>query len=119
MLPVGGGPDGQSPIVVRKGDIVSVTKTVIYRDPVFWGPNTNEYRPERFDGFRGTWVFLPFGGGPRRCPAQMIAQTEAAYILVRLARVYRRIEARDSKPYTAIIRIGPSNKTGIQVTFYK
>lgn len=119
VLPLGGGPDGQSPLAVRKGDIVSVTKTVMYRDPDYWGPDADEYRPERFDGLRGTWAFLPFGGGPRRCPAQMMVQTEAAYVLVRLARAYRRIEARDSKPYTAVMRIGPSNKTGVQVAFYK
>jgi cytochrome P450 len=119
VLPVGGGPDGQSPIFVRKGAIVSVTKTVMYRDPDYWGQDANEYRPERFDGLRGTWGFLPFGGGPRRCPAQMMVQTEAAYVLARLAKVYRRIEARDSAPYRAVMRIGPSNKTGVQVALYK
>jgi cytochrome P450 monooxygenase len=30
---VGGGSDGKLPLHVRKGDFVSVTKTVMYRDP--------------------------------------------------------------------------------------
>nr|A0A482NAF7.1 RecName: Full=Cytochrome P450 monooxygenase iccC; AltName: Full=Ilicicolin H biosynthesis cluster protein C [Talaromyces variabilis]QBQ83705.1 ring expansion P450 [Talaromyces variabilis] len=119
VLPVGGGPDGKWPVQVRKGDIVSVTKTVMYRDPDYWGSDADEFRPERFDGLRGTWNFLPFGGGPRRCPAQMMSQTEAAYMLCRLARTYSRIEARDPEPYTAVMRIGPSNKTGVKIALYK
>lgn len=119
MLPLGGGKDGQAPIRVRKGDIVSVTKTVMYRDPELWGHDADEFHPERFQGLRGSWGFLPFGGGPRRCPAQMMVQTEASYMLVRLAKVYSRIEARDFKPYQAVMRIGPSNKTGVKIAMYK
>jgi cytochrome P450 len=119
VLPLGGGKDGQAPVYVRKGDVVSVTKTVMYRDPDYWGKDANEFRPERFEGFRGSWGFLPFGGGPRRCPAQMMVQTEASYMLVRLAKIYRRIEARDPKPYQVVMRLGPSNKTGVQIALYK
>ncbi|KAH7015467.1 cytochrome P450 [Ilyonectria destructans] len=119
VLPVGGGKDAKAPFFVRKGDVVSITKTVMYRDPEIWGKDAEEFRPERFDGRRVFWEFLPFGGGPRRCPAQMMVQTEAAYMLARLAKVYRRIEARDPAPYTAVMRIGPSNKTGVQIAVYK
>ncbi|KAK0120179.1 hypothetical protein ONS95_011585 [Cadophora gregata] len=119
VLPIGGGPDGKSPTFVRKGDVVSITKTAMYRDVDHWGKDANEYHPERFDGLRGGWNFLPFGGGPRRCPAQMMVQTEAAYMLTRLAKVYRRIEARDTAPYKAVMRIGPSNANGVQIALYK
>ncbi|KAH6891327.1 cytochrome P450 [Thelonectria olida] len=119
VLPVGGGKDEKSPFFVRKGDVVSVTKTVMYRDPDTWGADPDEFRPERFDGRRIFWEFLPFGGGPRRCPAQMMVMTEAAYMIARLAKEYSRIEARDPAPYTAVMRIGPSNKTGVQVAVYK
>lgn len=71
VLPIGGGKDGHAPLRVKKGDIVSVTKTIMYRDPDHWGADSEEYRPERFIGLRGTWGFLPYGGGPRRCPAQV------------------------------------------------
>jgi cytochrome P450 monooxygenase len=119
VLPVGGGPDGRAPLRVRKGDIVSVTKTVMYRDPDHWGADVDAFKPERHKGLRGSWGFLPYGGGPRRCPAQMQVQTEAAYMLARLAREYRRIEARDPEPYRAVMRIGPSNKTGVKIGLYK
>ncbi|OAA53532.1 Cytochrome P450 [Cordyceps fumosorosea ARSEF 2679] len=119
VLPLGGGPDGKAPLDVRKGDIVSVTKTVMYRDPDRWGADADEYRPERWDGMRGGWHFLPYGGGPRRCPAQMMVQNESGYMLCRLARRYARIEARDKEPYRARMRIGPSSLHGVKIAFYK
>lgn len=119
VLPIGGGPNGKSPLDIRKGDIVSVTKTVMYRDPDQWGPDANEYRPERWDGMRGGWHFLPYGGGPRRCPAQMMVQNESAYMLCRLAQKYSILEARDPLPYTARMRIGPSSLHGIKIAFHK
>ncbi|RYP26074.1 hypothetical protein DL767_008177 [Monosporascus sp. MG133] len=118
-LPLGGGPTGQAPLRVRKGDIVSVTKTVMYRDPDHWGADAEEFHPERFEGLRGTWGFLPYGGGPRRCPAQMMVQAEAAYMLARMARAYRRLEPRDPEPYRAVMRIGPTNRNGVQIAVYK
>ncbi|QGI68450.1 hypothetical protein CEK27_012421 [Fusarium fujikuroi] len=119
VIPVGGGPDGKSPTLIRKGDLVLINKTVMYRDPEAWGEDSNEFKPERFDGYRGSWGFLPFGGGPRRCPAQMMVQTEAAYILAHLAKTFKRIEPRDPEPYVPVMRIGPSNKTGVKVALYR
>ncbi|KAJ4248745.1 hypothetical protein NW762_012583 [Fusarium torreyae] len=119
VIPAGGGPNGKSPTLIRKGDLVLINKTVMYRDPEVWGDDANEFKPERFDGYRGSWQFLPFGGGPRRCPAQMMVQTEAAYILAHLAKTYSRIEPRDPAPYVPVMRIGPSNKTGVKIAMYK
>jgi len=49
----------------------------------------------------------------------MMVQIEAAFILARMAKIYRSIEARDSAPYTPVMRIGPSNKTGVQIALQK
>lgn len=62
---------------------------------------------------------MPFGGGPRRCPAQMLVTTEASYVLARLMQRYKRIEARDPNPYVGVMRVGPSNKSGVKVALYK
>lgn len=118
-LPVGGGPDGKQPIFVRKGDVVQVNKNVTHRDRDIWGPDAEEFRPERWKGLRPYWNFVPFGGGPRRCPAQMLVTAEASYFLARLMRVYKRIEARDPNPYVGVMRVGPSNKTGMQIALFK
>ncbi|KAI0487509.1 putative monooxygenase [Xylaria cf. heliscus] len=118
-LPRGGGSDGQQPIFVRKGDMVQVAKPVLQRDPEYWGNDAEVFRPERFAEKAHFWEFVPFSGGPRRCPAQMMVMTEAAYLVVRLAQVYARIEARDENPYHPVLRIGPSNKTGVIIALYK
>lgn len=65
------------------------------------------------------WTFVPFGGGPRRCPAQMLVTTEAAYVLARMMRVYKKIEARDDNPYVGVMRIGTSSKHGVKVALYR
>lgn len=118
-LPLGGGPDGKSPIFVRKGDMVQVTKTVLQRDPQYFGDDADDFRPGRWLNAKHYWDFVPFGGGSRRCPAQMMVMTESAYMLARLAQVYRKIEPRDANKYTAVMRVGPSNKTGVLVAFSK
>lgn len=118
-MPVGGGPDGKQPIFVRKGDVVQVNKNVIHRDRDIWGPDAEDFRPERWENLRPYWNFVPFGGGPRRCPAQMLVTAEASYFLARLMRVYKRIEARDPNPYVGVMRVGPSNKTGVQIALFK
>ncbi|KAJ5742111.1 cytochrome P450 52A11 [Penicillium manginii] len=115
----GGGKDGQDPILVCKGDMVQVTKISQQRNRIYWGEDTDDFRPERFLALKPFWEFVPFSGGPRRCPAQMMVMTESAYMLARLVMRYERIESRDANPYHAIMRIRPSNKTGVLVAFHK
>ncbi|GAW18019.1 hypothetical protein ANO14919_074880 [Xylariales sp. No.14919] len=119
QLPCGGGPNGTQPIYVRKGDMVQVAKPVLQRDPEHWGDDADVYRPERFLEKTYFWEFVPFSGGPRRCPAQMMVMTESAYLVVRLAQIYARIEARDDNPYHPVMRIGPSNRTGVLIALHK
>ena len=47
-LPRGGGPDGMSPIVVKKGQSVMYTVLVTHRDTKTYGADANEFRPERW-----------------------------------------------------------------------
>lgn len=118
-LPLGGGPDGKQSIFVRKDDVVQVNKNVIHRDPDIWGPDAEKFRPERWEDLRPYWNFVPFGGGPRRCPAQMLVTVETSYVLARFMREYKHIEARDPNPYVGVMRVGPSNKTGVQVALFR
>lgn len=66
-LPVGGGPDGSSPIALRKGQAVVMCVYAMHRRPDLWGDDATEFRPERWDGRKSDWSFLPFSGGPRTC----------------------------------------------------
>ncbi|EUC50820.1 hypothetical protein COCMIDRAFT_80955 [Bipolaris oryzae ATCC 44560] len=87
-LPVGGGPTGQSPFLVRKGEIIGYSVYVMHRRKDLYGEDAHEFRPERWeDGtlFRRIgYGYLPFNGGPRVCLGQEYAQLEIAYTIVRL-----------------------------------
>jgi cytochrome P450 len=67
-LPVGGGPDGKSPVFIPKKSKVLYFVTVMHRRKDLWGPDAEEFRPERWEeNGRHGWEYLPFNGGPRIC----------------------------------------------------
>lgn len=66
VLPKGGGPDGKAPLFVPAGRIVSYNAYCMHRRDDLWEkPDT--FMPERWDGLRVGWEYLPFNGGPRVC----------------------------------------------------
>jgi cytochrome P450 len=83
-LPRGGGPTGDDPIYIRAGEEIVYSMHVVHRSPELWGPDATEFRPERWEGRKAGWEYLPFNGGPRICIGQQFALTEASYVLVRL-----------------------------------
>ena len=64
-LPRGGGPDGNSPVFVPKGTEVNYSVYATHRTKEFWGPDAEEFVPERWDGKKTGFEYLPFNGGPR------------------------------------------------------
>lgn len=116
-LPTGGGPDGQGPIFCAAGDIVHCNRYLMHRDVRVWGDDAEQFRPERWANARPLWNFVPFGGGPRICPANIMVDTECAYTLFRIFRRFKSIETRDSEPYIAVMRVGLSSKNGCKVAF--
>jgi len=46
-----------------------------------------------------------------------MVDTECSYAIVKLLQRFKAIEARDDEPYTAVMRVGPSNKNGCKVAF--
>ncbi|MCJ1330351.1 hypothetical protein MMC10_007034 [Thelotrema lepadinum] len=69
-LPVGGGPDGRSPLLVREGMPVAYSVYHMQRREDLYGPDPLAFRPERWDGPELAnigWGYLPFNGGPRLC----------------------------------------------------
>jgi cytochrome P450 len=87
MLPTGGGPDGNSPILIRRGEVVVFSSYVNSRCKNLYGPDANEFRPERWETGELTnigWAYFPFNGGPRTCLGQDFAMMEVSYTLIRL-----------------------------------
>lgn len=66
-LPRGGGPDGLSKIFIKKDQQVDYSVHVLHRRKDIWGPDADEFKPERWFGRKVGWEFLPFNGGPRIC----------------------------------------------------
>lgn len=64
-LPRGGGPDGLSPVFIPKGTEVNYSVYVMHRSKELWGPDANEFVPERWQGRKPGFEYLPFNGGPR------------------------------------------------------
>ncbi|KAJ5502300.1 Cytochrome P450 E-class CYP52 [Penicillium fimorum] len=91
-IPRGGGPDGQDPVYVRKGQTVIYTTHVMHRRKDLWGPDADQFKPERWMECRAGWEYIPFNGGPRICIGQQFALTEAGYVIVRLLQRFDKIE---------------------------
>lgn len=125
-LPVGGGPDGRSPVYVKKGQMVAYNVFAMHRRTDFWGTDARSFRPERWEenGKHG-WEYLPFNGGPRIClgrkfslyfflliffsffffsfadvltTIEQYALTEASYTVVRLMQHFDTLENADPHP---------------------
>lgn len=67
-LPLGGGPDGLSPIFIEKGERCVYSVYAAHRRKDIYGEDADAFRPERWgEGKSRGWDFLPFNGGPRIC----------------------------------------------------
>jgi len=99
VLPLGGGPDGKHPLFVPKGTMVGYSPYTMHRRKDIYGPDADEFKPERWESLRPGWEYLPFNGGPRICLGQQYALTEASYVTVRLVQEFSKIESRDQGPW--------------------
>lgn len=99
-LPRGGGPDGTSPVYVRKGQEVNYLVHLMHRRKDLWGEDASEFKPERWEGRKVGWEYLPFNGGPRICLGQQLALTEAGYVTVRLMQRFDKMICEDERDVT-------------------
>ncbi|CAD6582851.1 MAG: hypothetical protein ASARMPRED_001083 [Alectoria sarmentosa] len=99
ILPLGGGEDGKSPLFIPKGQYVQWSLYTMHRRKDFYGEDSEDFRPERWEKLRPGWEYLPFNGGPRICIGQQFALTEASYTTIRLMQEFISIESRDDRPW--------------------
>lgn len=60
-----------------------------------WGEDASNFRPERWEGRRPGWDYLPFNGGPRICIGQQFALTNLGYWIVRMIQRIDRIDGSE------------------------
>lgn len=66
-LPRGGGEDGSQPVFVPKGMDTRIALFSINRRTDIWGPDAEEFNPDRWLGRSMGIEFSPFGAGRRKC----------------------------------------------------
>ena len=119
VLPVGGGPDGRSPVFVPAGSNVGYSPWSMQRRTDFYGPDAEEFKPERWEHLRPGWEYLPFNGGPRICLGQQFALLEASYATIRLMQKFPRIEPRDERPWSEWITLTLASGPGTKVALFE
>ena len=116
VLPLGGGPDGKSPLLVPAGTTVRWYSYALHRRQDLWGADAEEFRPERWsDGRQRGWQFLPFNGGPRVCLGQKLAMLEVGYVTARLVQTMKSIESHDVRPWREEINLTLCSGGGVRV----
>ncbi|XXG97961.1 hypothetical protein Hte_004277 [Hypoxylon texense] len=116
VLPLGGGPDGKSPVFVTKGTLVRYLPWTIHRRRDIYGDDADEFRPERWEVLRLTFEYVPFNAGPRICVGQQFALTQLAFVTFRLLQTFKTIERKDDRPPIQKIGINTSMLYGCWVS---
>ncbi|PVH92257.1 cytochrome P450 [Periconia macrospinosa] len=118
-LPFGGGKDGNSPIFIPKGSTCYYSVYVMHRRKDIWSPDADEFKPERWEGRKVGWEYLPFNGGPRICIGQQFALTEASYVIIRIMQRFGRIQSLDPDEVVRY-KMGLSNSIsqGVRVSMH-
>ncbi|KAK2594964.1 hypothetical protein QQS21_007322 [Conoideocrella luteorostrata] len=110
-LPVGGGPDGTSPVLVRPGEGVGYCVYAMHRRKDIYGDDAHKFRPERWEGDSLKdigWAYLPFNGGPRLCLGQEFAMVEVTYTVARLVQIFPSINV---PPGETVLNVGDEKQT--------
>ncbi|KAK6974435.1 cytochrome P450 [Favolaschia claudopus] len=84
-------PNDPRPIYIPGGAKVPWASILMHRRKDLWGPDAEEFSPDRFLDERvkkyllpNPFQFLPFNAGPRICLGQQFAYNEMSFMLIRL-----------------------------------
>ncbi|ESZ93663.1 hypothetical protein SBOR_5968 [Sclerotinia borealis F-4128] len=118
-LPRGGGKDGKSKVFVKKGSMVEYSVYALHRRVDIWGKDANEFKPERWDGRKGGWEYLPFNGGARICIGQQYALTEASFFIIRLLQKFDAMESVDTEDVTFNLTLTMCSGNGVKIKLHE
>ncbi|HEY5331973.1 MAG TPA: cytochrome P450 [Solirubrobacterales bacterium] len=91
---------------------------LVHRDPTIY-PEPDAFRPERFlETPPGTYTWIPFGGGVRRCLGAAFAQQEMAIVLEELVarRMVRPADPASERPFRRAITETPRHNAEVVLT---
>ncbi|KAL4920757.1 cytochrome P450-domain-containing protein [Aspergillus aurantiobrunneus] len=90
-------PEGNAPVeicghIFKPGDVLSVPSYSIHHSTEIWGPDADDFVPERWDPARLTArqkaAFIPFSTGPRACVGRNVAEMELLVICGTVFRMF-------------------------------
>ncbi|XP_059061379.1 cytochrome P450 4d8-like [Achroia grisella] len=116
------------PIIVRKMETPTVLPSGLtlvpgigvviniwgmHRNPAIWGPDADEFRPERFieDTLKHPAAYMPFSYGPRNCLGYQYAMMSMKTVLASVVRNFRILPAEDWELNSC------KNKANLEVKF--
>jgi cytochrome P450 len=70
-------------MAVPKGSTVQLGIYLCHRRKDLWGEDAIEFKPERWEGRKKGYEFIPFIAGPQICLGQQYSVTQVAYVIVR------------------------------------
>ncbi|RSL45695.1 hypothetical protein CEP54_014170 [Fusarium duplospermum] len=114
-IPRGGGADGQSPLLIPRGTAMFYNVYAMHRSEAVFGPDAEEFIPERWRDLRPGWGYLPFNGGARACIGQQYALLETHYVVARMAQTYTRLDSRDDRDWMELYALALCSKNGTRV----
>jgi cytochrome P450 len=79
-------------VKVPKGTLVIIAITAINFDESMWGPDVDEFNPDRWDKLPDTvtnYSYMTFLQGPRNCIGRRFAETEMRLLLVSLIQNFK------------------------------
>jgi len=89
----------EKPYFIPAGTKVAYSVFIMQRRQDLWGPDVEEFDPDRFLDERlkeyllkDPFIFLPFNAGPRICLGQQFAYNEMSFMLIRLLQNFSSIE---------------------------
>ena len=97
---------------IPEGSTVSVCPYLLHRHPTYW-EEPDRFDPERFAPERARsrpqYVYVPFGGGPYRCPGQHIGITTLTTVVALVKQRFRlrRSDGGEIRPKATIFSLRP------------
>ncbi|TGO54554.1 hypothetical protein BCON_0105g00140 [Botryotinia convoluta] len=115
----GGGKDGKSKVFVKKGTVVEYSVFALHRRKELWGEDAGEFKPERWEGRKRGWEYLPFNGGPRICIGQQYALTEAGFFIIRLTQKFDQMESVEKTDVTFNLTLTMCSGNGVKIKLHE
>ncbi|EME38452.1 hypothetical protein DOTSEDRAFT_57536 [Dothistroma septosporum NZE10] len=115
VLPTGGGPNRDAPIVVPAGTSVLVPLYCMHRNRAYWGEDADLFMPEQWEIVKPGWNYLPFLAGPRMCLGYQSAINTASFITIRLVQHLKAVRPADDQPWREELGLSMACAAGVKV----